>query len=348
VITSRVFKNILFSVAYWIAVSIFFVITRYGALRFDLDLENNAGILPDDIFSSVFFGLLAGIFLGFYESFESAIYKERRSFGFVLTTKTLIYILIFWVVTFIQVTVENNSLSSGIDFILTPDGIISLVNFAVYSLLFHLVRLMNKSMGPGILAEYLVGKYFNPREEDRIFLFIDLKSSTTIAEKIGHKTYSSLLQDCFENLTKPIIKHKGQVYQYVGDEVVVTWKTNEGIKDLNCLGFFFTFLEELEKKRRYFKNKYQVFPEFKAGMSSGMVTVAEVGELKSEISFHGDVLNTASRLQGLCNDYGKKMLISEFLNEELDNTDSFDIQFIGDLQLKGKERKVMIYSVDLF
>ena len=326
--------------------SLFFVITRYGALRIDLDLENNPGILPDDMFSAVFFGFLAGVFLGIYESYESVIYRERRSFGFVLVTKTLIYVLIFWVVTLIQVATENNSLSAGIAFILTPDGIISLLNFAVYSLLFHLVRLMNKSMGPGILGEYLMGKYFNPREEDRIFLFVDLKSSTTIAEKIGHKTYSSLLQECFIHLTKPLLQFHGHVYQYVGDEVVITWKTRDGIRKDRCLDFFFLFLEELEKNRFYFVEKYGVFPEFKAGMSSGFVTVAEVGELKSEISFHGDVLNTASRLQGLCNDYGKKMLISEFLYEELNNPDSFEIQFIGDLQLKGKERKVKIYSVD--
>jgi adenylate cyclase len=77
-----------------------------------------------------------------------------------------------------------------------------------------------------------------------------------------------------------------------------------------------------------------------------MVTVAEVGELKSEISFHGDVLNTASRLQGLCNDYGEKMLISEFLYKEIIHNNSYDIDFIGDLQLKGKERKVKIYTVE--
>jgi adenylate cyclase len=136
------------------------------------------------------------------------------------------------------------------------------------------------------------------------------------------------------------------VYQYVGDEVVITWKTNEGIRDNNCLHFFFLFLEELEKNRTYFEEKYKVFPEFKAGVSSGMVTVAEVGELKSEISFHGDVLNTASRLQGLCNDYGKKMLISEFLYTEIDHTNQFEIKFIGDLQLKGKHKNVGIYSVN--
>jgi adenylate cyclase len=136
------------------------------------------------------------------------------------------------------------------------------------------------------------------------------------------------------------------VYQYVGDEVVITWKTNEGIRNGNCMHFFFLFLEELEKNRMYFEEKFKVFPEFKAGVSSGMVTVAEVGELKSEISFHGDVLNTASRLQGLCNNYGEKMLISEFLYNEIDNANQFEIKFIGDLQLKGKERKVKIYSVE--
>ena len=141
-------------------------------------------------------------------------------------------------------------------------------------------------MGPGILAEYLMGKYFNPREEDRIFLFIDLKSSTSIAEKIGHKTYSSLLQECFENLTKPIIKYKGQVYQYVGDEVVITWKTNEGIKELNCLGFFFSYLQELEKKRRYFNEGtvYHAGRCSRLGIAPGLHS-AETGDIHLTAGF---------------------------------------------------------------
>ena len=77
-----------------------------------------------------------------------------------------------------------------------------------------------------------------------------------------------------------------------------------------------------------------------------MVTVAEVGELKSEISFHGDVLNTASRLQGLCNDYGEKMLIYEFLYMEIGQSKAYDFRFIGDLQLNGKLKNAKIYSVN--
>jgi len=342
----RILKNIIFSIGYWILASILYTITRYGAIEIELDLYDNVGFVPDDIISAITFGLFAGIFLGLFESYESMIYKKRKSFTFVLSTKTGIYILIFYLGSLLQITFEDRSLYKGMSFIFSRAELIALVNFTLYSFLFHFVRLMNKSMGPGILFEYLIGKYFNPREEERIFLFIDLKSSTTIAEKIGHKSYSSLIQECFMELTKPILKFQGHVYQYVGDEVVVTWEMHQGIKNLNCIHFFYSFLDELKRMKNYFINKFEIFPEFKAGMSSGWVTVAEVGELKSEISYHGDVLNTASRLQGLCNDYGKKMLISESIYTEIEQKNTYNFNFIGNLQLKGKKQTVKIYAVE--
>ena len=42
--------------------------------------------------------------------------------------------------------------------------------------------------------------------------------------------------------------------------------------------------------------KYRMVPEFKAGVNSGHVTVAEVGELKKEPAYQGDVLITAARI----------------------------------------------------
>ena len=69
----------------------------------------------------------------------------------------------------------------------------------------------------------MTGKFYKPREENRIFMFVDLKGSTTIAEKIGHKKYSLLLQDCFRDFSI-VAKYNAQIYQYVGDEVVVSWK----------------------------------------------------------------------------------------------------------------------------
>ena len=62
-----------------------------------------------------------------------------------------------------------------------------------------------------------------------------MKSSTTIAEKIGNKQYFNLLNDLFNDITDSILSTEGEIYQYGGDEVVVSWNLEKGIKQANCL-----------------------------------------------------------------------------------------------------------------
>jgi adenylate cyclase len=54
-------------------------------------------------------------------------------------------------------------------------------------------------------------------------MFVDLLSSTTIAEALGNEKYHNLLHDFYADITNPIIYNKGEIYQYVGDEVIVSW-----------------------------------------------------------------------------------------------------------------------------
>ena len=142
--------------------------------------------------------------------------------------------------------------------------------------------------GQGVLISFLLGKYHRPKEEDRIFMFMDLKSSTTFAEKLGH------------------IKYEAKIYQYVGDKVVLPWSIKEGIKQGRCINTFFAHDTLLRSKRNYCKKKYGINPEFKVGLHLGKVTVAEVDEIKKELAYHGDVLNTGARIQGKCNDFQKR------------------------------------------
>ena len=67
---------------------------------------------------------------------------------------------------------------------------------------------------------------------------------TTIAEKLGHIQFSRLIQDCFYDLTDIVLMHNVEIYQYVGDEIVFTWKTEEGISNNNCISLFFKIKEE--------------------------------------------------------------------------------------------------------
>jgi len=77
----------------------------------------------------------------------------------------------------------------------------------------------------------------------------------------------------------------------------------------------------------------------------GQVTIAEVGVIKREIAFHGDTLNTAARIQGMCNEVGKGLLISERLAENIGKQNEFKTDLIGNMLLRGKENKLNVYSV---
>ena len=177
-------------------------------------------------------------------------------------------------------------------------------------------------------------------------MFMDLKSSTTLAERLGHIKYSQLIQDCYYDLTDIVLAYEAKIYQYVGDEVVLSWDVDKGINHQNCLKMFFAYDSLLQSKSGYYQKKYEVVPEFKAGLNLGPVTVAEVGEIKKELAYHGDVLNTAARIQSKCNDYKKKILISEQIKSRFESQSNYDFEFLGDVFLKGKENSVNIYAVN--
>lgn len=290
-------------------------------------------------------GILGGLLFGLIEIFDDKLrLKTTRSFGYVVLTKTIIYIIIFMIVSFFASWIGSGSLSMALQWNLTKISLGNFVFFAAASLLYHFFKQMNRKFGPGILIKYLTGKYFNPIEEDRIFMFLDLKSSTTIAEKLSHVRYSQLIQECFAELTHPVLKFKGHIYQYVGDEAVITWEKDQGLENINCIKFYYDYIDRLEQMKDHFLNRYDVFPEFKAGLSMGMVTVAEVGELKTEIAYHGDVLNTAARIQGYCKKFDKQLLASEPLVEALEQNSDYTFEYLGEVELRGKEGLSKIYT----
>jgi adenylate cyclase len=93
--------------------------------------------------------------------------------------------------------------------------------------------------------------------------------------------------------------------------------------------------------------KYGFVPFFKAGVHLGDVTVSEVGIVKREIAYHSDVLNTAARIQGKCNEFEAELLISEALKDKLEKQLFFNFTLIGGISLKGKHQLVNIYKVNL-
>ena len=160
-----------------------------------------------------------------------------------------------------------------------------------------IVLAVNDKYGQGNFRDMLAGRYFQPSEEERIFMFLDIKGATTIAEKIGPKKYFYLLQDFFDDATPPILQTKGEIYQYVGDEIIISWRMKNGIEQANCIECFYAIQTAILSNQDNYLKKYNCIPVFKAGLHYGKVMVGEMGRVKKEITFSGDVLNTASRIQ---------------------------------------------------
>jgi adenylate cyclase len=173
-----------------------------------------------------------------------------------------------------------------------------------------------------------------------------MKSSTTIAEKLGHLTYFDFLREYYNCFTKAIIACEGEIYQYVGDEIILSWKVKGNEKDNRCIDCFFAMKESLNRQKEWFMKKFGFAPEFKAGIHFGKVTTGEVGVIKKEILFSGDVLNATARMQGLCNSFGVDLILSDDMTKQLKLSGKLEPVFLGEVELRGKEEKKKLYTVN--
>lgn len=296
-------------------------------------------------------GFLVGTTIGICEEFLFLDRFRKKSYFFLLLFRTVVYSAVF---AFFELLINSasNHLTTNLSFGSSIHSAVYRENFprdlsiiAVISTTLIALLQIRRLHRPGDLIKYVVGKYHLPEEVNKIFLFVDLKSSTAIAEKIGNTNYSSFLIDYFHDMTGAILMSKAEIYQYIGDEIILTWSFNNGIKHARCINCFFDIMTAIEFQKENYLKKYGVHPEFKAALHAGRVSVTWIGTIKKEIVYHGDVLNTAARIQDECNKYGQKFLISEYMLQNIELPEYLRSEFVGELQLKGKEKKVKIFGL---
>jgi len=298
-------------------------------------------------------GTLFGILFGFINFIADNTRLRKSSFGTIILTKTVLYsIALLFSQLFVFAIYHIFSIVPEITFSETQEHVAdaTIISVCIYFLfvvlLINFLLQINRKFGYGVLFEMISGKYHKPRKERRIFMFLDMKDSTGNAERLGHYNYSRLIQSCIHELTDLIVRYKARVYQYVGDEVVLTWSTEKGIKDLNCINLFYAFEQRLNDRRKYYEKHYHTIPSFKAGIDEGNITVTEVGDIKREIAYHGDVLHTAARLEKLCNKLGKNILVTDNVYSQLPSENGYNKELMGEFHLRGKEQVEKVYGID--
>jgi adenylate cyclase len=343
------YKNVAAFTIGWIVALFIWRLIRIDGIIASLNILNLNFSSLNFILFIVITSLIAGITFGSIQFYNDYLSMQMTSFRGLLFRALGIHLLVmlclYWLVF---VSIKHSGINAEIlfkDFIQNPLIVVNLIYSLLINTIIVIIIHLNKLFGKGNLVKLITGKFYKPIEELRIFMFIDLQSSTTIAENLGHIKYSKLLQDCFFDLSV-IESTNAEIYQYVGDEAVLTWKLSKGYTLDNCFKAFYLFKEKLQSKKEYYQSNYGVLPIFSAGMHLGPVTTAEVGSsLKREIAYHGDTLNIASRIQAQCKVLKKEFLVSSIVLNNYKNENVYMFEEFDALVLRGKLQSTFLLAV---
>ncbi|MEO8111465.1 MAG: adenylate/guanylate cyclase domain-containing protein [Ginsengibacter sp.] len=341
------FEHVKFYICGWFFAAIFFYLMRQvgvvGQSGINIPIRWFLILLPA-------FAIVPGFIFGTLQYFFEK--NLRRKFPFMLLivrviTVQLIAISFLTLGFYSVVSMMENTWNNFYKHVFSPGSFVLNLYVLLANIFFAILIEIIRLIGKHNFIKLLTGRFFNPQEEYRIFMFIDLNSSTTIAEKLGHLAYSNFIQDCFSDL-EVVHAYDAEIYQYVGDEAVLTWELSKMKSIIQSIDAFWAFTTKLINESDYYFKKYGMVPEFKAGMSIGMVTVVEIGRLKKEIAYHGNTLNTAARVVALCNIYQEKLLITKKMYDEFMKVKSrYIFKKITETQLRGKQGITEIYSINL-
>ncbi len=349
-------RKILWITAIWVSLSIAQAVYDYILLLSE-GVKISAYTFWTDLLVSAIAtaiaGLIGGAILVAYLQRWVRNHPYGRAITFILIAFTLIilFVTILAFLTRVSLTGEENIIHK--DFIYQLGNHIRSLRFVKDYFVWLLIVLgtiagilVNDKYGPGNFASFLLGRYFRPKREEHVFMFLDLRSSTYIAQILGEAQYFNFIKDVIRDVTPVILKFKGNIYQYVGDEITVNWWMAQGLQKLNCIRCPMEVRKIFNHRSSYYMSTYGVVPDFKAGLHCGPVMVGEIGVVKRDIAFSGEVVSTAARIQSRCNHLGVNLLISNDLKELLPWAGSkLRPEHKGDLLIKGKKENLALYSV---
>lgn len=350
-------KKLVIIIISWLFIGVLISFYDYSLLTSGM----SGGVSPDFNFgnnllfnlAAAFFGAIMGG--GFLVYYVNEKYRDKP-YGFTVAAVVISFVVVVSIITIIlaliaapvQIGKPLSNPETKKAFFAFLTNRLHAKNIIAWSGIVALTQIMlqfNTKFGEGNIWNMIRGKYQTPKAEQRIFMFVDLNSSTTIAEVLGDERYHQLLKEFFTDITNPILDNQGEIYQYVGDEVVITWTIENGSKNIRCIECFFDMKKEIERHKKKYLEKYGLLPGFKAGIHCGKVVAGEIGIIKRDITFSGDVLNTTSRIQGKCKEFNVEIIASDDLIKELRLVGKYNTHFLGSIKLRGKEKDIELSTL---
>jgi adenylate cyclase len=302
---------------------------------------------PSSMVVGVSYGMLICIAIGCVELFvldgPMRVWLGGLSFTANLIARSAIYAAIIIVIQLSQA----GEVIAGLPLDPTSQNFwFGFIYSAVISVLMNLVFGIANIIGPRAFLNFITGRYHSPVEENRFVLFVDIAGSTGLAERLGGVGIHRFLDRTFRLLTVAVVDYRGEVLNYIGDEVIVTWRESSGAIECRPLRCFTAMRDALAQASSQFEREFGAAPRIRGSLHFGPVIVGEIGDIKRAIVFNGDVMNTAARLEELSRSVDGGFLASRAAMERFNSAPPFATRDLGRLPIRGRADGIDVVGID--
>ncbi len=268
---------------------------------------------------------------------------RRQPFSLVVGTRTLGYLLLIVLGLALAALVVGAPVVGDGGFLAPVTvGVALVVAFAA-----NVIWQLDRSLGQGALVSLVTGRYHRPHVEERVFLFVDLQGSTAAAERLGPERFISLLDRIAFDVADAVLEAGGEIHAYVGDEVIVTWPAQDGLRDARCVQGCFQMLDSVNDQADRYDHEFGFVPRFHAALHVGPVVVGEMGDLHREIVLLGDTVNTTARIEAASGELHRDVLASRELVDRLPGLPAGVTSVaLGPIALRGKEEPLELCAIE--
>lgn len=199
----------------------------------------------------------------------------------------------------------------------------------------HLVEKLMNARGGGLAAT---------ERRDVTVLFADIRSFTTIAERMTAEEVVAMLNQYFGVMVDIVFKNNGLLDKFVGDQLIAVFGLLEsaGNAPENAIRTAIEMQEATEAMMKQRLLAQQELFEVGIGINTGEAIIGNIGSTnRMDYTVIGDCVNVAARLEAMA--MGGEIIIGE--RTFLENTGAFNIQSRGEVYVKNKMEPVVCYNV---
>jgi adenylate cyclase len=302
---------------------------------------------PSQLFEGAAYGLQICIAIGGLELFilDGALRTRLNSLSFTanLAVRSSIYAVI---ITLVQVAQLGDVVVGRTRDTSWQSFWSGFLYSAAVSVVMNLGFAIANIIGPGALLNFITGRYHSPVEENRFVLFVDIAGSTGLAERLGGIGIHRFLDRTFRLLTLAVVDYRGEVHDYVGDEIIVTWPEGAGAVECRPLLCFVAMRAALAAAAKEFEREFGAVPTIRGSLHFGPVIIGEIGDVKRAIVFNGDVMNTAARLEELSRNVDGGFLASGAAITRFGSVPPFAMRDLGRLPIRGRADGIDVVGID--